>query len=63
MKSISSLQCNAPMLEGEEVRKSLKFKRVKCGLDPGHEGNHLARTKIATFTWWNKQKNPQKEMK
>lgn len=53
--------CNEPMLNGEEARKAMKFARVKCQLDSGHEGNHLARTKIATFSWWNKRKNPQKE--
>lgn len=55
------MKCNVAMHPGEEVRKRLKWKPVRCQLDPGHEGNHMAHTKQARFEWWNKEKNPQKE--
>ena len=42
-----------------DVRKKLGLHPVRCELEPGHEGNHRARTKTATFEWWNQEKNPQ----
>ena len=42
------------------VRTALGVQRVACQLDPGHEGNHFAKMKNATYTWSNEEKNPQK---
>jgi hypothetical protein len=53
--------CGAPLIEGAEHRKKLGWRKVSCDLAPGHQGNHMARTKTAFFQWWNKEKNPQKE--
>lgn len=47
----------------EQLRKEHGLFSIHCDLEPGHEGNHRARTKIAVYEWWNSEKNPQKGIK
>jgi hypothetical protein len=56
--------CGKRMLQGEQGRRELRIRpvRISCGRKFGHDGNHEARIKTGTFTWWNEEANPQREM-
>jgi hypothetical protein len=54
-------RCNVALQQGAEGRRTLHMKPIRCGLEPGHGGNHICFTRSCRFEWWNESVNPQQQ--
>ena len=51
MKKPTTAVCGAPLRQGAEGSRKRGSQPITCMLEPGHQGNHVAWTKTAKFTW------------
>ena len=51
MKKPTTPVCAAPLRQGAEGSRKRGSQPITCMLEPGHQGNHVAWTKTAKFTW------------
>ena len=40
----------------------LEKRKLSCGLEQGHKGEHLAKGELIVTSWWNEEQNPQKHL-